>query len=138
MALFLLGRWYGVSRTSISPPPFYVDPSKLPAPPNPPPEYTITPQRKIPPIIHYIFGMTKDFGGKPFSFVQFVTINSAISNIKPDKIIFWYIHEPQGWWYNKIQEYAAKKGVMWESKVAREVDEILLVKTTIHECKACH
>ena len=125
LLVFLLGRWYGIARNSPSLPRFYIEPSTLPAPPSPPPEFVVTPQRKIPPIIHYIFGMTKDFGGKPFSFVQFVAMNSALTNIKPDKVIMWHRYEPTGWWYDKIQEYAANKGIKWESKIAREVDEIL-------------
>jgi hypothetical protein len=26
------------------------------------------------PIVHYIFGMNKDFGGKPFSFIHYLSI----------------------------------------------------------------
>ena len=104
-------------------PPFGV--ASLPEPPSQPTGYSITPERKVPPIVHYVFGMKDDFGGKPFSFVTFVTMNSMLENIRPEKVMFWYRHEPSGWWWNKIQEYAAKKGVQWEMRKARDVTEVL-------------
>lgn len=146
LVVFLLGARYGASRVPrfdpkspttasaflIPPtPPFYVAPHQLPPPSTPPNTNTINnafsvvPEQKIPPIVHYVFGMTKDFGNKPFGFIQFVAMNSAIENIKPQKIMFWYLFLPSGWWFNKIQEYAAKKGIVFELKKAREVDEIL-------------
>jgi hypothetical protein len=69
--------------------------------------------------------MKDDFGGKPYSFFQFVTMNSMLENIHPEKVMFWYRHEPSGWWWNKIQEYAARKGVQWEMRKARDVTEVL-------------
>lgn len=128
LLVFLLGRHYGVRTTIPKPPPFLVDSSKLPPPNEPAPaSLNLVKDQKIPPIVHYVFGMSKDFGGKPFSFVQFVAINSALTNIKPERVIFWYRHMPQSWWFDKVQEYAKKHGVVWENKLAREVDEILWV-----------
>jgi hypothetical protein len=125
-AVFLLGRYYGSS--SRRPPAFYVDPAKLP----PPNEGTagdvarldLVPDQKIPNVVHYVFGMSKDFGGKPFGFSQFVAMNSALVTLKPQKVILWYRYLPQGWWFNKIQEYALKQGTVWENRLAREVTEI--------------
>lgn len=128
LSIFLLGKRYGHTRTAPPRLPFAVD--VLPPPPTPPPlEYSseamLSGARKVPPIVHYVFGMKEDFGGKPFGFVQFVTINSMLENIRPEKVMFWHRHEPTGWWFQKIQEFAQKKGVKWEMKKAREVDEIL-------------
>jgi len=54
---------------------------------------------KIPRILHYIFGMAPDFGGKPWGLVHHACLASAIDRIKPDEVFFHYAHEPSGpWW----------------------------------------
>ncbi len=55
----------------------------------------------IPNIIHFIFGMAPDFGGKPFSLVNYLAIKSAIAVNKPDAVIFHYEFEPEGSWWEK-------------------------------------
>ena len=53
----------------------------------------------IPKNLHYCFGLSPDFGGKPWSLVHHVCIMSAIAQIKPDHVHFYYQHEPQtAWW----------------------------------------
>lgn len=121
--VFLLGKNYGFKSAAIPKPPFYVD--KLPEPPSAPTGFSISDQRKIPPIVHYVFGLSRDFGGKPFGFAQFVAMNSMLENIHPDKVMIWYKYEPTSWWWGKIKEFARKKGVKWELKEARDVEEIL-------------
>lgn len=123
LAVFLLGQNWGYKQAQPPRPPFAVD--KLPPPPSPPTGYSITPERKIPPIVHYVYGLSKDFGGKPFGFAQFVAMNSMLENIHPEKVMVWCKYEPQSWWWGKIKEYAAKKGVQWEMKEARDVEEVL-------------
>jgi len=58
----------------------------------------------IPNVFHYIFGLEKDFGGKPFSFVHFLAIKSAYEINKPDNIFFYYRYEPSGKWWEKCKE----------------------------------
>ena len=54
---------------------------------------------RIPQILHYVFGMAADFGGKPWSLVHHACLLSAIEKIKPEKIFFHYAYEPSGpWW----------------------------------------
>jgi hypothetical protein len=54
---------------------------------------------RIPRILHYVFGLTPDFGGKPWSLVHYVCVKSAIRWIKPEAITLYYEHEPTGpWW----------------------------------------
>jgi hypothetical protein len=54
---------------------------------------------RIPKILHYVFGMARDFGGKPWSLVHHVCLKSAVDRIKPDDVFFYYEHEPRGpWW----------------------------------------
>lgn len=53
----------------------------------------------IPKILHFCFGMTRDFGGKPWGLSNFVSVKSAIQMIHPDKVYFYYEYEPCGpWW----------------------------------------
>ena len=53
----------------------------------------------IPKILHYCFGMAPDFGGKPWSLVHYACLRSAAERIRPDKIFFYYEHEPGGAWW---------------------------------------
>ncbi len=57
----------------------------------------------IPNIVHFVFGLAPDFGGKPFSLVHYLAIRSAIMVNKPDKVFFHYEFEPQGIWWEKIK-----------------------------------
>lgn len=57
----------------------------------------------IPNIFHFIFGMSPDFGGKPFSLVHYLAIKSAKEVNKPDCIYFHYEYEPTGEWWEKIK-----------------------------------
>lgn len=54
---------------------------------------------RIPKILHYTFGMARDFGGKPWSLVHHVCLKSAVERIKPEKVYFHCQFEPSGpWW----------------------------------------
>ena len=56
--------------------------------------------RRIPKILHYNFGMARDFGGKPWSLVHHVCLKSAIERLRPDQVFFYYEFEPTGPWWN--------------------------------------
>lgn len=54
---------------------------------------------RIPNVLHYVFGMAADFGGKPWSLVHHVCVASAIHHIKPEAVYLYYEFEPTGpWW----------------------------------------
>jgi hypothetical protein len=54
---------------------------------------------RIPRVLHYVFGMAPDFGGKPWSLVHYVCLKSAITHIRPERVFFHYEYEPAGpWW----------------------------------------
>ena len=54
---------------------------------------------RVPRILHYTFGMAKNFGGKPWSLVHYVCLKSAIERIRPERTYFYYEFEPSGpWW----------------------------------------
>ena len=53
----------------------------------------------IPKVLHYIFGMASDAGGKPWSLVHYVCLRSAIERIRPTDVFFYCEDEPTGpWW----------------------------------------
>ena len=42
-----------------------------------------------------VFGLSSDFGGKPFHLIHNISIKSAYNTIKPDKIFMYCKHEPE-------------------------------------------
>lgn len=53
----------------------------------------------IPKVLHLCFGMSEDFGGKPWSLVHYVCVRSAIEHIRPTDAFLYFEFEPQGpWW----------------------------------------
>lgn len=58
----------------------------------------------IPNIFHFCYGLSEDFGGKPYSLVHYLAVKSAFEVNKPEKIFFYYSYEPQGEWWNKTLE----------------------------------
>lgn len=59
---------------------------------------------KIPKILHYCFGFSPDFGGKPLSLTHYVCIRSAVERLKPDVAYLYYEFEPSGPWWGKVRE----------------------------------
>lgn len=54
---------------------------------------------KIPRVVHYVFGMAADFGGKPWGLVHHACLMSAIAHIEPEAVFFHHEFEPSGpWW----------------------------------------
>ncbi len=60
---------------------------------------------RVPRIVHYIFGMAPDFGGKPWGLMHHVCLMSAVKHIRPDKIYFHYQYEPTGPWWTLSRPY---------------------------------
>jgi hypothetical protein len=57
----------------------------------------------VPNIIHFVFGMAEDFGGKPFSMVHYLSVKSAVELNKPIAAYFHYQYEPEGEWWQKAK-----------------------------------
>lgn len=57
----------------------------------------------IPNIFHFVFGMSPDFGGKPFSLVHYLAVRSAVELNKPEAALFHYQYEPAGEWWEKAK-----------------------------------
>ncbi|MGN6495648.1 MAG: glycosyltransferase [Agriterribacter sp.] len=61
-------------------------------------------QNKIPNILHFIYGLEKDFGNKPFSLAHYLAIKSACVVNRPEKIFFYYKYLPSGTWWDQTLE----------------------------------
>ncbi len=59
----------------------------------------------IPNRIHFIFGLQEDFGGKPFSFLHYLSVRSAYDCNRPEVIRFHYAYEPTGEWWERARQY---------------------------------
>jgi hypothetical protein len=59
----------------------------------------------IPKRIHFIFGLTPDFGGKPFSFVHWAAIRSAQIANPGWSTTFWCKHEPDNRYFDAIRPH---------------------------------
>ncbi|HUR66931.1 MAG TPA: glycosyltransferase [Chitinophagaceae bacterium] len=57
----------------------------------------------IPNILHFVFGMAADFGGKPFSLAHYLAVRSAVDLNKPTTAIIHYQYEPVGEWWEKAK-----------------------------------
>lgn len=57
----------------------------------------------VPNILHFIFGLSPDFGGKPFSFSHYMAIRSAMVANDPSDIVFHYQYEPDGVYWDMIR-----------------------------------
>jgi hypothetical protein len=57
----------------------------------------------IPNILHFVFGMAPDFGGKPFSLAHYLSLRSAMTLNKPVATYFHYQYEPSGIWWEKAK-----------------------------------
>lgn len=59
----------------------------------------------IPRNLHFIFGLTPDFGGKPFSFCHWAAIRSAQLANPGWHTRFWCIHEPSNRYFDAIRKH---------------------------------
>jgi hypothetical protein len=56
-------------------------------------------------IVHFCFGMTTDFGGRPFGFSHYLAVRSAGEVLEPDVMVMHYVHEPQGQWWELARPF---------------------------------
>lgn len=53
----------------------------------------------IPKVLHYCFGLSEDFGGKPWGLLHHVCLSSAVARLRPESVFFYHEYEPSGpWW----------------------------------------
>src|SRR3954464_10261762 len=71
----------------------------------------------IPNIIHFNFGMSSDFGNKPFSLVHYLAVRSAVEVNNPDKVYMWYGYEPDTIWWKKALELVTQVKIQIPTKI---------------------
>lgn len=59
------------------------------------------PPSNIPNIIHFVFGLSPDFGGRSFSLIHYLAVKAAYECNKPEIIYLHYAHEPSGEGWDK-------------------------------------
>jgi hypothetical protein len=55
----------------------------------------------IPNIVHFVFGMSPDFGGRPWCYVHYLAVRAAAVVNQPCEIQLWVDYEPQGDWWER-------------------------------------
>lgn len=58
----------------------------------------------IPNKLHFIFGLSEDFGGKPWSLCHYLAVKSALDVNTIEKANLYYKHKPDGEWFEKIED----------------------------------
>ena len=58
----------------------------------------------IPKNLFFCFGLTPDFGGKPWSLVHYVCLRSAVERINPSNACLYYEYEPEGSWWELTKQ----------------------------------
>ena len=59
----------------------------------------------VPNVVHFVFGLSPDFGGKPFSLVHYLAVLAAKARLRPDAIMLHYVHEPRGRWWRRARRH---------------------------------
>lgn len=53
--------------------------------------------------VHFCFGMTPDFGGRPFGFSHYLAVRSAWEVLRPAAMVMHYCHQPTGEWWERAR-----------------------------------
>ena len=59
----------------------------------------------IPKLVHFIFGLSPDFGKRRFSYIHYLAIITAWKQLLPELIYFHYEFEPSGQWWEKAKQF---------------------------------
>jgi hypothetical protein len=57
----------------------------------------------IPRTLFYCFGLSPDFGGKPFGLLHYASVASALHHLRPERCVVAVVHEPDTPWWQKIR-----------------------------------
>lgn len=125
-ALLLLPILWYFLRPSSSRTPFH---QPLP-PPTTNTTFSPTPTRQIPPYAHFVFGLSPTFGGKPFSFLNYVALSSALVKLRPEVVFMHHVYEPNGFWWDEFVRRVEQEGG-WVSRTSAEVEQAKVVEPKI-------
>ena len=62
-------------------------------------------------MVHVIFGLSSDFGGKPFGLVHHLVLKAALHFVRPSIAFFHHAHEPRGEWWERTKPLLALRRV---------------------------
>lgn len=84
-------------------------PTRLPPPPldlKPPIDSLPSPDPEIPNLVHYVYGLKPPSGGSQrgleFPYFAYLGMRSAMTVLKPEKIMFHCQYEPTGYWWDQV------------------------------------
>lgn len=55
----------------------------------------------IPAVVHFVFGLSENFGGKPFGMVHHLVVSAAVRAIRPRRAYFHHAYLPHGYWWER-------------------------------------
>lgn len=82
-------------------------PRSLPPPPLsliPPTDSLPLPRDPIPNVVHYVYGLAPD-PQPDFPYFAYLSMRSAMMVLKPEKIMFHCLHEPRGYWWDRVKNW---------------------------------
>ena len=59
----------------------------------------------IPKNVHFIFGLSPDFGKRGFSYIHYLAVVTAWKQLQPERIYFHYEYEPHGPWWERARQF---------------------------------
>ena len=71
----------------------------------------------IPKVLHYCFGLSPDFGGKPWSLIHYACLKSAVERMQPADVFFYCEYEPAGPWWDLTRKMVTVERI----KAPREI-----------------
>lgn len=107
-------------------------PRTLPPPPQslvPPVDSLPRPSEPIPNLVHYVYGLAPD-PQPDFPYFAYLSMRSSMLVLRPEKVMFHCVHEPKGYWWDRVKnwegwvdENGEQKGLL-EVVPAREVTHV--------------
>jgi hypothetical protein len=62
-----------------------------------------SPPLPVPNVVHLVFGLSADFGGKNFSLVHYLAVAAIARRLQPDLLYMHLLHEPSGTWWDRAK-----------------------------------
>ncbi|WWC61705.1 uncharacterized protein I303_104290 [Kwoniella dejecticola CBS 10117] len=67
--------------------------------------YLPDPKEDIPNLVHYVYGLSDEPDQPDFPYFAYLAIRSSLLTLQPDEVWFHCIHEPHGYWWDRIKYY---------------------------------
>lgn len=84
-----------------------------------------TEDRKIPPYVHYVFGLSPPSPANEFNFIHYLCLTSALVELNPQIVYFHYRFEPTSWYWSRFKlEVERSETTRLEMVQERDVTEV--------------